>query len=121
MNRAVNLDCLRTLGPARRTATNTPATTVMLVAFGDAGGRLIAIAIAISALGFLSQGILTAPRVYFAMAEDGLFFRNMAWVHPATRVPVFAIVLQSVWTIAILLSGSYEQILNYVVSIDFIF
>jgi len=93
----------------------------MRVALGDAGGRLIAVAIAISALGFLSQGILTAPRVYFAMAADGLFFRGMAWVHPLTRVPVFAIVLQSVWTIVILLSGSYEQILNYVVAMDFIF
>src|SRR5205814_9163315 len=86
-----------------------------------AGGRVIAVGIAISALGFLSQGILTAPRVYFAMAEDGVFFRAMAWVHPATRVPVFAILLQSVWTIVILLSGSYEQILNYVVAMDWTF
>jgi APA family basic amino acid/polyamine antiporter len=118
---AVNFVCLRALGPAGLAATETPASTVMRVALGDAGGRLIAVAIAISALGFLSQGILTAPRVYFAMAEDGLFFRGMAWVHPLTRVPVFAIVLQSVWTIVILLSGTYEQILNYVVAMDFIF
>src|SRR5882724_3606540 len=118
---AVNFVCLRALGPAGLAATETPASTVMRVALGDAGGRLIAVAIAISALGFLSQGILTAPRVYFAMAEDGLFFRGMAWVHPVTRVPVFAIVLQSVWTIVILLSGTYEQILNYVVAMDFIF
>ena len=118
---AVNFVCLRALGPAGLAATETPASTVMRVALGDAGGRLIAVAIAISALGFLSQGILTAPRVYFAMAEDGLFFRGMAWVHPLTRVPIFAIVLQSVWTIVILLSGSYEQILNYVVAMDFIF
>jgi APA family basic amino acid/polyamine antiporter len=118
---AMNLVCLRALGPTGLAATDTPASTVMRVAFGDAGGRLIAVAIAISALGFLSQGILTAPRVYFAMAEDGVFFRAMAWVHPTSRVPVFAILLQSVWTIVILLSGTYEQILNYVVAVDFIF
>ena len=72
-------------------------------------------------MGFLSQSILTAPRVYFAMADDGLFFRAVAWLNPRTRVPVVAIVLQSVWTIVIALSGRYEQILNYVVSMDFLF
>src|SRR5947208_7409403 len=117
----IKLVCLRALGPAGLAATDTPASAVMRVALGDVGGRLIAVAIAISALGFLSQGILTAPRVYFAMAEDGVFFRSMAWVHPATRVPVFAIIVQSVWTVVILLSGSYEQILNYVVAMDWTF
>ena len=73
-----------------------------------------------STLGFLSQGILTAPRVYYAMAQDGLFFRALSWLHPRTRVPVFAIVLQGVWAAVIALSGRYEQIINYVVSADFI-
>src|SRR3954467_8659729 len=118
---AVNFVCLRALGPAGLAATDTPASAVMRVALGDVGGRLIAVAIAISALGFLSQGILTAPRVYFAMAEDGVFFRFMAWVHPGTRVPVFAIIMQSVWTIVILVSGTFEQILNYVVVMDWTF
>jgi len=77
--------------------------------------------IAISALGFLSQGMLTAPRVYFAMAEDGLFFREMATVSETTRVPVMAILLQGLAAIAIALSGTYGQILSYVVSVDFIF
>jgi len=118
---AITFVCLRALGPAGLAATETPASSVMRAAFGSAGARLIAVAIAISALGFLSQGILTAPRVYFAMAEDKVFFRSMAWVHPTTRVPVFAILLQSVWTMVILLSGSYEQILNYVVVMDWTF
>jgi APA family basic amino acid/polyamine antiporter len=55
------------------------------------------------------------------MADDGLFFRAVAWLNPRTRVPVVAIVLQSVWTIVIALSGRYEQILNYVISMDFLF
>src|SRR5215475_10944629 len=54
------------------------------------------------------------------MAADGLFFRAVARLNPTTRVPVVAIILQSVWTIVIALSGRYEQILNYVVSVDFV-
>ncbi len=113
--------CVRALGPAALAETHTPASAVMRLALGANGVKLIAIGIAISTLGFLSQSILTAPRVYFAMAEDGLFFRAVARVHPRTRVPVAAILLQSVWTMVIAASGRYEQILNYVVSMDFIF
>lgn len=112
---------VRALGAAGLAASSTPASSVMQLALGEPGAKMIAAGIAISGLGFLSQGILTAPRVYFAMAEDGLFFRALAWVHPKTRVPIVAIVLQSVWTIVIALSGRYEQILNYVVGTDFIF
>jgi APA family basic amino acid/polyamine antiporter len=118
---AVNWVCLRSLGPQALAATKTPASAVMRLALGQRGATFIAAAIAISTLGFLSQSILTAPRVYFAMADDGLFFRSVAWLDPRTRVPVVAIVLQSVWTIVIALSGRYEQILNYVIAMDFLF
>lgn len=116
-----NWVCVRALGPAGLAATTTPASTIMQLAFGRTGEVVMAAAIVVSALGFLSQSILTAPRVYFAMAEDGLFFRSVAWVHPRTRVPVVAIVLQGVWAILITFSGRYEQILSYVVSMDFLF
>jgi len=118
---SVNWVCLRALGPQTLAMTRTPATAVMRLALGQRGATFIAAAIAISTLGFLSQSILTAPRVYFAMADDGLFFRAVAWLDPRTRVPVVAIVLQSVWTIVIALSGRYEQILNYVIAMDFLF
>lgn len=117
----VNWVCLRSLGPQGLADTTTPATTVMRVTLGTRGAAFVAGAIAVSTLGFLSQAILTAPRVYFAMADDGLFFRKVAWLDPRTQVPIFAIALQSVWTIVIALSGRYEQILNYVVSMDFLF
>lgn len=117
----VNFVCVRTLGPQGLAGTRVPATTVMRVVMGDSGARLIALGIAISTLGFLSQSVLTAPRVYFAMARDGLFFRGVAKVTERTHVPALAIVLQSVWTIVIALSGRYEHILNYVVSMDFLF
>ncbi len=118
---SVNWICVRDLGPQGLAATTTPASAVMRVAWGERGAELIAAGIVVSTLGFLSQSVLTAPRVYFAMAKDGLFFRGVAWLHPRTRVPVVAIVLQGVWATVIALSGRYEQILNYVVSTDFIF
>jgi len=117
----VNLVCVRALGPQTLSNTTVPATAVMRLALGERGAMLIAAGIAISTLGFLSQSILTAPRVYFAMAEHGVFFRSVATVNARTRVPVVAIVLQSVWVVVVTLSGRYEQILNYVVSMDFIF
>jgi basic amino acid/polyamine antiporter, APA family len=117
----VNIVCLRTLGPAGLAATTTPAFTVMEHAMGSYGARFMAIAISVSTLGFLSQGMLTAPRVYFAMARDKLFFRSIAWLPRNTRVPVAAIILQGALAAIIAISGKYEQILNYVVSIDFIF
>jgi APA family basic amino acid/polyamine antiporter len=117
----VNFVCVRTLGAQGLARTTVPATSVMRIAMGDAGARLIAAGIAISTLGFLSQSVLTAPRVYFAMATDGLFFRAVGRLSERSHVPVAAIILQSVWTAVIALSGSYEKILNYVVSMDFIF
>jgi APA family basic amino acid/polyamine antiporter len=117
----VNIVCLRALGPQGLAATTTPAFTLMQHAIGSRGATFMATAIAISTLGFLSQGMLTAPRVFFAMARDGLFFPQIAWVSKATKVPVAAILLQGVMASVVALSGKYEQILNYVVSIDFIF
>ena len=117
----VSFVCVRALGVDGLATTTTPASSVMRLVMGSRGATLIALGIAVSTLGFLSQSILTAPRVYFAMAEDGSFFRTLAWIHPRTRVPVAAIVLQSVWTMVVAVSGRYEQILNYVVSMDFVF
>ena len=111
---------VRALGAAGLAETHTPASAVMRSSMGEAGARFIAIGIAISTLGFLSQGMLTAPRVYFAMAQDGVFFRQVAWISPRTAAPVVAIALQGVVATIIAVSGRYEQILNYVVSVDFI-
>jgi APA family basic amino acid/polyamine antiporter len=118
---AVNFVCIRALGVSGLANTTTPASDVMRLALGPAGARAIAAGIAISTFGFLSQGMLTAPRVYFAMAEDGLFFKSVGRLHPKTHVPILAIVLQGVVAITITLWGKYDQILNYVVSVDFIF
>ncbi|MDP9017358.1 MAG: amino acid permease [Candidatus Eremiobacteraeota bacterium] len=118
---AVNLTALRVLGAAGLAATNTPASDIMRHAIGPAGEWVIAAFIALSALGFLSNQILTSPRIYFAMAQDGLFFSQVAWLHPTTRSPVVAIALQGLAAIIITVSGRYDQILNYVTSMDFVF
>jgi APA family basic amino acid/polyamine antiporter len=118
---AVNWVCVRVLGPDGLARTPTPASAVMRMAFGAAGGKLMAAGIAISTLGFLSQGMLTAPRIYYAMAKDRVFFEKIGTLSARTQAPAAAIALQCLLAMAIAFSGRYDQILNYVVSIDFIF
>ena len=118
---AANVVYVSVLGTSGLAASAAPASDVMRSALGDFGARAIATGIAISTAGFLSQSMLTAPRVYFAMAQDGLFFKSVGTVHPRTRAPIVAIALQGVFAIVIALLGTYERILNYVVSVDVIF
>jgi len=118
---SVNYVCVHALGADGLAQTKTPASAVMRLALGSKGGRFLAAGIAISTIGFLSQSMLTAPRVYFAMADDKLFFKQLAWLNRA-RVPAFAIALQGGLAIVIaLVASKYEQILNYVVSVDVVF
>ena len=118
---AVNLACLRVLGPAGLDATTTPASDLMRIALGESGARWIALGITISAFGFLSQSMLTAPRVYYAMARDRLFFASVGKLFGKAEAPVIAIVLQGFAAIVIACSGTYGEILNFEVTVDFIF
>jgi APA family basic amino acid/polyamine antiporter len=118
---AVNLTYLRALGVPALAASRAPAADVMGAYFGPAGRRLIAAGIAVSTFGFLNLVILVTPRVYQAMARDGLFFARFAELHPRTRTPVAAIAVQGVWAVGLLLSGSYGQLLDYVTFADWIF
>lgn len=118
---AANVVYLIALGTPGLAASTAPASDVMRLALGDSGARLIAAGVAISTVGFLSQSMLTAPRVYFAMAQDGLFFKSVGTVHPRTRAPIVAIALQGLLAIVIAYLGTYKDILNYVVSVDVIF
>ena len=118
---AVNLACLHVVGPAGLDATTTPASDVMRLALGERGAQWIAFAITISTLGFLSQSMLTAPRVYYAMARDGLFFASVGKLFGRSGAPVVAITLQGLAAIIIACSGTYGEILNFEVTVDFIF
>jgi APA family basic amino acid/polyamine antiporter len=86
------------------------------------GGMLVAAIIAISTLGTIGIYTLSSPRIYYAMAEDGLFFKGIAKVHPVFKTPVNAIIIQSVWAIVLLLFwGTFEDLITYTVSVEWIF
>ena len=118
---AANVVYLRVLGVSGLAASTAPASDAMRTVLGNFGARAIAAAIAISTIGFLSQSMLTAPRVYFAMANDGLFFKSVGAVHPRTRAPIVAIAVQGLLAIVLAVQGDYGSLLDYVVSIDAIF
>ena len=117
----VNVVYLRALGLEGLAATSTPAADAARHMFGSLGDRFVTAAIAISTFGFLDLAILAPTRVYYAMAADGLFFPALARLHPRYRTPVYAIAVQTVWSCILALSGSYGQLLNYVVFADWIF
>jgi APA family basic amino acid/polyamine antiporter len=117
----VNVVCVQVLGVENLAVNGSPASDVMRLALGAPGAIVLSAGIAISAIGFLSQAVLTSPRVYYAMARDGLFFQRVARVHPRTRVPILAIVLQGVVATIIAVSGTFHQIVNYVMSVELVF
>jgi APA family basic amino acid/polyamine antiporter len=82
-------------------------------ALGPRGGTLVSIIILLSIIGSLNGAILTCPRVYFAQAQDGLFFRRFGEVHPRYQTPHFAILAQGVWAAVLIVSGSYETLIDY--------
>src|SRR5277367_2366012 len=90
-------------------------TAVMGQMFGTSGASLMAIAIMISTFGCCNGLILAGARVYYAMAQDGLFFKAAGKLHPEHKVPATALVLQCVWTCFLCLSGSYGQLLDYII------
>jgi APA family basic amino acid/polyamine antiporter len=89
--------------------------------FGHSGSYLVSLLIIISTLGSLNGSILAAPRVYYAMAKDGLFFRWCARVHPQFHTPHLALLLQGVWAIVLVAAGTYEQLYTYVIFAAFVF
>lgn len=118
---AVTLGGLRMLGPDGLAASSTPATDMVRLVIGRAGEGVVAAFIALSTLGYLQTAALTVPRLYFRMAQDGLFFKQLAYVHPKTQTPVVAIALQCVVSSAIVGWGNYQRILNYVTPMDFLY
>ena len=96
------------------------ATAALEVMFGSAGATIMAIAILISTFGCNNGLILAGARVYYAMARDGLFFRAAGTLN-ARRVPAAALIVQSIWTAILCLTGSYGQLLNYVIFAALVF
>ncbi|HEX8793736.1 MAG TPA: amino acid permease [Polyangiaceae bacterium] len=98
------------------------ASDAVQAAVGHAGGAVVAAAVAASAIGTAGIFTLTTPRVYWAMAERGLFFRGVADLHPVWRTPVRAIVLQTAWAMVLVVAwGTFERVIGYVLFVDWIF
>lgn len=88
---------------------------------GEYGGRIVAIAFVVSALGALNGSILSNARVPYAMARDGVFFKDMAKLSATTRVPVIAILIQAVWSCVLALSGTFDQLTDCLLFASWIF
>lgn len=116
-----NIVYIRALGLTGLAATTTPAADVASRVFGGTGDAFVSAAIAVSTFGFLNLSILAPTRVYYAMAADGVFVPALARLHPRFQTPGAAIVVQSAWSCALALSGTYDRLLNYVVFADWIF
>lgn len=117
----VNIAYIRALGIAGLATSSAPAADTMARVAGGAGRTLITAGIIASTFGFLNLVLLVTPRVYQAMARDGLFFAAFARLHPRWQTPVTAIVVQGVWAITLLYLGSYGALLDWVVFADWIF
>jgi basic amino acid/polyamine antiporter, APA family len=116
-----NLAYLAALGPNGVGNSNRVAATAVATVVGPGAAKLIAIIILISIFSASNGIMLTSPRVYYAMARDGLFFRKLAEVHPRFKTPAFAVIAGAVWSIVLAISGTFEQLLTYVVFVGWIF
>ena len=116
-----NVAYLRVLGAAGLAASPAPAAAVMERVVGPGGKVVISAGIALSSFGFLDLVILVTPRVFQAMAADGVFFRRIAELHPTYRTPSAAILLMGAWAVVLTLTRTYGPLTDYVVFGDWIF
>jgi APA family basic amino acid/polyamine antiporter len=112
---ALNVVYLRALPLDAMAGTPRIGETAAAALFGPGGGRAVAAAVVVSTFGCLAATILYSPRIYLAMARDGVFFRSLAAVHPRFRTPARSLVAQSGWALVLTVSGTYEQLYTYVV------
>jgi APA family basic amino acid/polyamine antiporter len=108
-----NVAYLRVLPIAEIAASDHVGATVAERVLGSRGGSLVSLIVLVSIIGTLNGCFLTSPRIYFAQARDGLFFRRFAEVHPRYQTPGFAILAQGIWAAVLVISGSYETLLDY--------
>jgi len=119
---AANVGYMFLLSPAQMATSPHVAADAVATVLGPIGGSLIAITIFISTFGVVGIYTLTAPRIYYAMAADGLFFRKVADIHPRFQTPAFAIAVQSLWAVVLILFwGTFDKLISYVVFTDWIF
>jgi basic amino acid/polyamine antiporter, APA family len=116
-----NAGYLAALGPAGVARSDRVAAEAVGAVLGPAAANLIAAVILVSIFSATNGLTITAPRLYYAMARDGLFFRTLGEVHPRFGTPAFSIVAGTVWAMVLAASGTFEQLLTYVVFVGWIF
>jgi len=97
------------------------ATAVLGQIFHSGGAQWMAAAILISTFGCANGMTLAGARVYYAMSRDGLFFKSVGKLHPQFKTPVAALLIQCVWTVVLCVSGSYGQLLDYIIFAELVF
>ena len=116
-----NIAYVAALGGARVAASPRVAAEAVTTVVGPTAGRLVAGAIMISMFSAALSIVITAPRVYYTMARDGLFFRKLAEVHPRFGTPAFAIMVTTLWSMVLAATGTFQQLLTYVVFVGWMF
>jgi APA family basic amino acid/polyamine antiporter len=116
-----NIGYIVALGSAGAAASDSVAADAMRIVLGPTAAKVIAIPILISIFSAANGLILTSPRVYYAMANDGVFFRKLAEVHPRFKTPSVAVIAGCAWSAVLAASGTFEQLLTYVVFTGWIF
>lgn len=118
---SANIAYMKILPIAEIARTERVAATVAERTIGPIGATLVSLTILISIIGSTNGSILSAPRVYFAQARDGLFFQKVGEVHARFQTPAFSVVVQGIWAAILTLSGSYERLFSYVIFAAWIF
>jgi APA family basic amino acid/polyamine antiporter len=118
---SLNVAYLWVMTPAAMADSPALAADMARAVAGEAGARFVAVLITISSLGFLAVVIMTGPRLYYAMAADGLFFARAARLHPRYQTPVFALWFQAAVSLVLMTTNTYDQLLSYVVFADWLF
>ena len=118
---SANIAYVHVLSAPALAATKTPAADVAGQLLGERGANAITILIVISSFGFLNLALLSAPRVYYAMAADGLFFKSIAKLSPRFHAPTNAILLQGFLAALFALTNTYDKLVSYAVFADWIF
>jgi APA family basic amino acid/polyamine antiporter len=116
-----NVAYLVALGPAAATASDAIAANAATAVLGPWAGKIIALTILISTFSSTNSVILTAPRVFYAMANDNLFFKSLAEVHPRFRTPAAAVIALGVWSAVLACAGKFAELIGGVIFIGWIF
>lgn len=116
-----NIAYLVALGPIKAAETDSIAAAAVTAVAGPAASKVVALAILVSIFSAANGIVLTAPRVYYAMARDRVFFHRLAEVHPRFHTPAFAVLAGSAWAAVLAATGTFEQLLTYVVFSGWLF